>query len=133
MCQNVGKGTLLLNMFQLLFHFFCNQSVFGYQMKEVVCVGRNNKIFTASSVSRKKCEEYCSTHSSNLSVVLPLIVLLSDPFLLKEMQVSDNPGLQQVQPDPTLFCIALKKNRFYLLTQREPGDVNKRSTFLEGT
>lgn len=42
-----------------------------------------------------------------------------------EMQVSDNPGLQQSRPDPTLFCIALKKNRFYLLTQREPEDVNK--------
>ncbi|XP_062509348.1 peptidylprolyl isomerase domain and WD repeat-containing protein 1-like [Corticium candelabrum] len=45
--------------------------------------------------------------------------------LTLEMQVSDNPGLQLAHPDPTLFCTALKKNRFYLLTQREPEENNK--------
>ncbi|XP_065834118.1 peptidylprolyl isomerase domain and WD repeat-containing protein 1-like [Oscarella lobularis] len=44
----------------------------------------------------------------------------SSAALTMEMQASDNPGLQQAQADPTLFCTALKKNRFYLLTQREP-------------
>lgn len=37
-----------------------------------------------------------------------------------EMEASDNPTLDCVQPDPTIFCTAFKKNRFYMFTKREP-------------
>ncbi|XP_054711741.1 peptidylprolyl isomerase domain and WD repeat-containing protein 1-like [Uloborus diversus] len=40
-----------------------------------------------------------------------------------EMKASDNPALQNVSNDPTLFCTAFKKNRFYLFTSREPEDT----------
>lgn len=43
--------------------------------------------------------------------------------LTVEMQASDNPTLQAVKPDPTLFCTAFKKNRFYMFTRREPDDM----------
>lgn len=33
-----------------------------------------------------------------------------------EMKASDNPALQNLQPDPTVFCTAFKKNRFYMVT-----------------
>lgn len=32
-----------------------------------------------------------------------------------EMKASDNPALDNVEPDPTIFCTAFKKNRFYLV------------------
>lgn len=32
-----------------------------------------------------------------------------------EMKASDNPALENVEPDPTIFCTAFKKNRFYLV------------------
>lgn len=38
------------------------------------------------------------------------------------MKASDNPTLESVVPDPTLFCTAFKKNRFYVFTRREPDD-----------
>ncbi len=38
-------------------------------------------------------------------------------------------SLKEADPDPTLFCTAYKKNRFYLFTTREPeetgGDVGR--------
>jgi peptidylprolyl isomerase domain and WD repeat-containing protein 1 len=37
-----------------------------------------------------------------------------------EMKASENPNLEAAHPDPTLFCTAFKKNRFYLFTKREP-------------
>ncbi|XP_044000395.1 peptidylprolyl isomerase domain and WD repeat-containing protein 1 [Gambusia affinis] len=40
-----------------------------------------------------------------------------------EMKASDNPALQNVEPDPTIFCTAFKKNRFYMFTKREPEDT----------
>ncbi|XP_072920628.1 peptidylprolyl isomerase domain and WD repeat-containing protein 1 isoform X1 [Hemitrygon akajei] len=40
-----------------------------------------------------------------------------------EMKASDNPVLQNVQHDPTVFCTAFKKNRFYMFTKREPEDT----------
>uniref|UniRef100_A0AAX7V6K2 peptidylprolyl isomerase n=1 Tax=Astatotilapia calliptera TaxID=8154 RepID=A0AAX7V6K2_ASTCA len=40
-----------------------------------------------------------------------------------EMKASDNPALQNVEPDPTIFCSAFKKNRFYLFSKREPEDT----------
>nr|XP_002736396.1 PREDICTED: peptidylprolyl isomerase domain and WD repeat-containing protein 1-like [Saccoglossus kowalevskii] len=40
-----------------------------------------------------------------------------------EMKASDNPALQNVFTDPTLFCTAFKKNRFFMFTRREPQDV----------
>ena len=42
------------------------------------------------------------------------------------MEVSDNPNLRKDTSDPTLFCTAYKKNRFYMFTRREPDDSNKR-------
>ncbi|XP_056592391.1 peptidylprolyl isomerase domain and WD repeat-containing protein 1 [Triplophysa dalaica] len=40
-----------------------------------------------------------------------------------EMKASDNPALQSQDPDPTIFCTAFKKNRFYMFTKREPVDT----------
>ncbi|KAF4532794.1 hypothetical protein B566_EDAN002644 [Ephemera danica] len=37
-----------------------------------------------------------------------------------EMEASDNPTLDCVQTDPTIFCTAYKRNRFYMFTKREP-------------
>lgn len=34
-----------------------------------------------------------------------------------EMKASDNPALKNVEPDPTVFCTAFKKNRFYMVRQ----------------
>ena len=42
-----------------------------------------------------------------------------------EMKASSNPNLQVIRHDPTLFCTAYKKNRFYLFTRREPEDTKK--------
>ena len=40
-----------------------------------------------------------------------------------EMEASENPVLQEVYQDPMLFCTALKKNRFYLFSRRNPEDT----------
>ncbi|GFS84199.1 peptidylprolyl isomerase domain and WD repeat-containing protein 1 [Nephila pilipes] len=40
-----------------------------------------------------------------------------------EMEASDNPTLESRSSDPTIFCTAFKKNRFYLFTSREPDDI----------
>ncbi|XP_052743857.1 peptidylprolyl isomerase domain and WD repeat-containing protein 1 [Bicyclus anynana] len=40
-----------------------------------------------------------------------------------EMEGSDNPTLLNIKTDPTLFCTAYKKNRFYMFTRRGPDDV----------
>ncbi|XP_067125124.1 LOW QUALITY PROTEIN: peptidylprolyl isomerase domain and WD repeat-containing protein 1 [Centruroides vittatus] len=40
-----------------------------------------------------------------------------------DMKASENPALQNTKPDPTLFCTALKKNRFYIFSRREPDDT----------
>eukprot|EP00035_Acanthoeca_spectabilis_P023925 m.451597 g.451597 ORF g.451597 m.451597 type:complete len:634 (+) comp20176_c0_seq1:195-2096(+) len=46
-----------------------------------------------------------------------------------EMEVADNPGLRADLTDPTLFCSAYKKSRFFLFSRREPeeqgGDVGR--------
>lgn len=34
-----------------------------------------------------------------------------------EMKASDNPALKNVEPDPTIFCTAFKKNRFYMVSK----------------
>ncbi|XP_011311435.1 peptidylprolyl isomerase domain and WD repeat-containing protein 1 [Fopius arisanus] len=39
-----------------------------------------------------------------------------------EMEASENPTLELNKPDPTLFCTAHKKNRFFMFTRREPED-----------
>lgn len=44
-------------------------------------------------------------------------------ILSMEMKASNNPALQVVKYDPTIFCTAYKKNRFYLFTKREPQDT----------
>lgn len=36
-----------------------------------------------------------------------------------EMKASDNPALENVEPDPTIFCTAFKKNRFYMVRSHE--------------
>ncbi|CAF0767358.1 unnamed protein product [Brachionus calyciflorus] len=52
-----------------------------------------------------------------------------------EMRASNNPALQIIKHDPTLFCTAYKKNRVYLFTKREPEDTkgadNERDVFNE--
>jgi len=42
-----------------------------------------------------------------------------------DMVASDNPILKGVQFDPILFCTAIKKNRFYMFTTREPDDTKR--------
>jgi peptidylprolyl isomerase domain and WD repeat-containing protein 1 len=39
------------------------------------------------------------------------------------MEASENPTMEMNRPDPTLFCTAHKKNRFYMFTRREPEDA----------
>jgi peptidylprolyl isomerase domain and WD repeat-containing protein 1 len=41
-------------------------------------------------------------------------------ILAKEMQSSSNPALQEATSDPLLFATAFKKNRFYMISTREP-------------
>lgn len=36
-----------------------------------------------------------------------------------EMKASDNPALQNVEADPTVFCTAFKKNRFYMVRRAD--------------
>jgi hypothetical protein len=44
---------------------------------------------------------------------------------------------QKKEPDPSIFCTAFKKNRFYIFTKREPEDTedklaqNSRDIFVE--
>ncbi|XP_023222457.1 peptidylprolyl isomerase domain and WD repeat-containing protein 1-like [Centruroides sculpturatus] len=45
-----------------------------------------------------------------------------------DMKASENPALQNTKPDPTLFCTALKKNRFYIFSRREPDDTKSVDT-----
>ncbi|XP_044020804.1 peptidylprolyl isomerase domain and WD repeat-containing protein 1 isoform X1 [Aphidius gifuensis] len=40
-----------------------------------------------------------------------------------EIEGSNNPTLEMIKPDPTLFCTAHKKNRFFIFTRREPEDT----------
>ncbi len=47
------------------------------------------------------------------------------PPTIQEMEVSDNPTLSRDTSDPTLFCTAYKKNRFYLFTRKEPADAKR--------
>jgi peptidylprolyl isomerase domain and WD repeat-containing protein 1 len=42
-----------------------------------------------------------------------------------DVAASDNPMLKNIHFDPTLFCTALKKNRFYMFTTREPDDTKR--------
>ena len=41
------------------------------------------------------------------------------------MEISDNPSLRRDTSDPSLFCTAYRKNRFYIFTRREPEDTKK--------
>ncbi|XP_047996891.1 peptidylprolyl isomerase domain and WD repeat-containing protein 1 [Leguminivora glycinivorella] len=40
-----------------------------------------------------------------------------------EMEGSENPTLLNIKTDPTLFCTAYKKNRFYMFSRRSPDDI----------
>ncbi|KAG5878478.1 hypothetical protein JTB14_003165 [Gonioctena quinquepunctata] len=40
-----------------------------------------------------------------------------------EIEASNNPTLEAIQPDPTLICTAYKKSRFYLFSRREPDEL----------
>lgn len=51
-------------------------------------------------------------------------------ILSMEMKASNNPALQIVKYDPTIFCTAYKKNRFYLFTKREPEDIKGYAEFI---
>ncbi|PAA61106.1 hypothetical protein BOX15_Mlig001891g2, partial [Macrostomum lignano] len=37
-----------------------------------------------------------------------------------ELELAGNPLLKTPEPDPTLFCTGFKRNRFYLMSRREP-------------
>ncbi len=47
------------------------------------------------------------------------------------MKASSNPNLQLVKHDPTIFCTAYKKNRFFLFTKREPEETKKSVRFIQ--
>ncbi|KAF7284968.1 peptidylprolyl isomerase domain and WD repeat-containing protein 1 [Rhynchophorus ferrugineus] len=40
-----------------------------------------------------------------------------------EIEASNNPTLEAIQPDPILICTAYKKSRFYLFSRRDPDDL----------
>ncbi|KOB65293.1 Peptidylprolyl isomerase domain and WD repeat-containing protein 1 [Operophtera brumata] len=44
------------------------------------------------------------------------------------MEGSENPTLLNVKTDPTLFCTAYKKNRFYMFSRRSPDDIKSTGT-----
>lgn len=44
-----------------------------------------------------------------------------------ELEAADNPTLDNVGADPTLFCTSYKKNRFYMFTRRDYGKMNDSS------
>lgn len=45
---------------------------------------------------------------------------------LQEMAASDNPNLRNAEEaDPTLFCSSFKRNRFFMITRRDPGDAEE--------
>lgn len=48
----------------------------------------------------------------------------SKASITAEMKASENPTLDAAHPDPTLFCTAFKKNRFYIFSKREPEEAN---------
>lgn len=50
-----------------------------------------------------------------------------------EQEASENPALQNLQTDPTVFCTAFKKQRFYVYSKRLPSDLqdNDRDVFNE--
>lgn len=56
-------------------------------------------------------------------------------MITMEMKASANPNLAVVRQDPTIFCTAYKKNRFFLFSRREPDDTknadNERDVFNE--
>jgi len=41
-----------------------------------------------------------------------------------ELEAADNPTLDNVGSDPTLFCTSYKKNRFYMFTRRDYGKMS---------
>ncbi|KAG7274055.1 hypothetical protein CRUP_030777 [Coryphaenoides rupestris] len=43
-----------------------------------------------------------------------------------EMKASDNPALQNQEPDPTIFCTAFKKNRFYMSAESDRDVFNEK-------
>lgn len=55
-------------------------------------------------------------------------VMKSKAVVTIEMKASENPILENIQLDPTLFCTAYKKNRFYLFSRREPDDTKSAET-----
>ena len=44
-------------------------------------------------------------------------------MLANELTFIHSHSLQDAESDPTLFCLSVKKNRFYLFTRREPEEV----------
>lgn len=49
-----------------------------------------------------------------------------------EMAASDNPAFQGIEfVDPTLFCTAFKKSRFYMFTKQEPTSLSDRDILNE--
>ncbi|XP_014776144.1 peptidylprolyl isomerase domain and WD repeat-containing protein 1 [Octopus bimaculoides] len=48
-----------------------------------------------------------------------------------DMVAADNPIIQAPLQDPTLFCTAFKKNRFYMFTRREPEDIKRYDTNVD--
>ncbi|XP_065674535.1 peptidylprolyl isomerase domain and WD repeat-containing protein 1 isoform X2 [Hydra vulgaris] len=56
---------------------------------------------------------------------------ISSSFTL-EMTASDNPSLDKISADPCLICTGFKKNRFYILSRRDPDqDQSDRDIFNE--
>lgn len=47
----------------------------------------------------------------------------SKAAITMEQEASDNPTLQSIANDPTMFCAAYKKSRFYLYSRRLPSDL----------
>jgi len=52
------------------------------------------------------------------------LIKQSNTSTTAEMLVSENPGMDEGFTDPTLFCTAFKKNRFYLFSKRQPKDTS---------
>ncbi|XP_055594558.1 peptidylprolyl isomerase domain and WD repeat-containing protein 1 [Uranotaenia lowii] len=78
------------------------------------------------NIETNKCAKIIGKNDNLRPIHLALFqgrVKNSKAALTLEHEASDNPTLQSAVNDPTLFCTAYKKQRFYLYSRRLPSDL----------
>eukprot|EP01135_Chromosphaera_perkinsii_P007537 Nk52_evm21s913 gene=Nk52_evmTU21s913 len=85
-----------------------------------------------------KCVRVIGKHESSVKFTSIALfqgsVALAQITLSLEMQASSNPLLEsKKEEDPLLLCCGLKKNRFFIFTTREPGEIDISNNDVEGS